>query len=1650
MLSTLHINELIDTRYLILKKIGKGGMSVVYQALDKETDKKVALKFLNPVNTLPYLELVVKFRNEVKVISKLDHPNIIKFHTTGDYNGVPYLVTELLQGDSLAGILKKGVKLSIKEALTLIGEVAEALHCVHSHNIIHRDVKPSNIFVVNSAITNPKVKLLDFGLAHIMELSNFEKNENMSGTFSYMSPEATGIIRKQLDERSDLYSVGVILYYLLTGQLPFQSSTAAELLHQIAAMRATPLNSLNPHLPDVIVHIVNRLLAKDQDERYQSANGLLHDIKKYLKNERHFTIGEGDKNEIRLSYQTKFVGREEELTKLKGLINKAARRQGGICLIGGEPGVGKTRLVKAIKEYVYIRGYNKGEIFIESHCMAQENKVPYQAFKHALDEFIQKITKAGLEERTQETKRIRGLAGELGAVLMRLNPNLRELLGSVPELPSLEPEKENIRFTITAAHFICNLIREDQVGILFLDDLQWADEGSLRLLEHIGNHIGTSNLLILGTYRSNEVDEHHPLNRIKKNTKSRGDNITDILIAPLSRDRVMNMVANLLKSKSEYVQKLARYISDKTAGNPFFTITLLKEIVEQKAITWEQGNCAIDQDKINSLDLPNNILDMMLVRTKNIPADLEDLLEISAVVGKEFRVYLLYNLIDKKNHTEVMQLIDQAVARNLLEHSLSDKGKIRFAHDRIRESFLAKISKQKYVTYHLQIASFFLKNYKVEEEKNLFQLTYHLMEGKDEKNGLQYALLAGAKAKKNYASNDAITYYVYAKKILEKNNTKNKEYIDLLEKLGECYKITGNFNSALETLELCNTLVPNKNSIHKSRILAKIGDTLFEKGEVERSFYVLEHALNLSGIKIPNGNIAITSRLLSELLLQINPFRTFFSRISIKNNNVMSNADIIPLRLLNILYKWYFFKDMKKSLYCHLKCLNLAEKMPPSSELAHCYVLGCVIWASIPLESKSERYAKLAIDTAQMTGDRLREGTAYAGFSLALLILNKPCEGLKYAQKGIQLLKGLGEYLDLGVAYAFRVQNGLLIGKLNSSLAISEEFIALSSEAKVLQNLGWALITKGKSQFLLGNVSDSTVSELKRAYELMKETRDNANMLFSLSTLASLYLRQKKYLLAIKTIEKVVALFPTHYSNGAWTLDLFPLGAQIYLDSIISTLKLSNKDRKKFFKRAHWFCKKSLKWSKKFKFIKGWACQVNGTYLWLIGKKKAGIRCWQQGITFLKEETQDKYRIAYIQQEMGSLLLEEKDAKLKKKAKDCLAEAQNIFKDIGAEKDHKNTLLLLGIKETLPSPQQIFNEQETTPQQKFSSERKIITALETSRYLSSILDLDELLEKIMDKAIELLGAEKGILFLYPENKNIPKELKVRVARNIEYIEAEEDTFFTSRSVIKKVEKEKKPLIIEDAVTDNAFKEQISVINYSLRSVLCVPIQHRNTLLGVIYLDNRMITGLFNKEDLWVLELISSQAGVSIENARLFKKSVMDALTEIYNRAYFDNFLLESSEKSWREKTTLSLILIDVDNFKIFNDSYGHQVGDTVLQTVAQIISSKVRKHDVAARYGGDEFAVILPDTDKQQAGLIGKEINTAVRDHKMMHQTDNGPVALNITVSIGVAEMSENDRTALIKDADNALYEVKKLGRNCVVIWGNNYSLISNSIPTVS
>ncbi|MBU1077590.1 MAG: sensor domain-containing diguanylate cyclase, partial [Spirochaetes bacterium] len=375
--------------------------------------------------------------------------------------------------------------------------------------------------------------------------------------------------------------------------------------------------------------------------------------------------------------------------------------------------------------------------------------------------------------------------------------------------------------------------------------------------------------------------------------------------------------------------------------------------------------------------------------------------------------------------------------------------------------------------------------------------------------------------------------------------------------------------------------------------------------------------------------------------------------------------------------------------------------------------------------------------------------------------------------------------------------------------------------------------------------------------------------------------------------------------------------------------------------------------------------------------------------------------------------------------------AIDLFTEIEAKQYMKRTAKVLGITDKLSG------DIEESMQERLKVERRMTTVLDTSRYLSSILDLDELLERIMDKTIEMVGAERGILFLYPEGTRGEKgNLAVKVVRNVDKNEIESAAFGTSLSIISRIEEEKKSLIIEDAGTDISLKEQASVVKFGLKSILCTPIMARGEMLGVIYLDNHLVTGLFKERDLWVLDLISNQAGVSIENALLYKRAVTDGLTGLYNRIFFDNYLINSVNEALRYKKNLSLIIIDIDHFKEFNDNYGHQTGDEVIKRVSSSLLKNVRTSDIAARYGGDEFVVILPETDTKGGKIAAEKIREAVLKNKIMFKKKGKEKELTITLSMGVASLArDDDRLGLISKADKALYISKEKGRNRVEVF---------------
>ncbi len=431
----LYTGQTINKRYKILKLLGEGGTSLVYKAGDNKTGIPVAVKFMKEKVTTKFIEDIIRFKREIEIVKRLNHPNIIKVYEVGEFNNRPYIITELLEGESLDTIIKTKGILPLELSLEIIRQLASALSYVHSMGIIHRDLKPGNIFLIekNDLVC---LKLFDFGIAYILELGEINNDEEVAGTFGFMSPEATGLLNKRVDERSDLYSLGVIMYTLLCGIPPFKGNEINKLLHQQVALIPPELNRVNKKIPSKINAITMKLLLKDPDARYQSATGLLHDIEKYLNGEFDFIPGTND-SKVRLTYNIKPIGREEELQKIKISFDKARKGSGCMVLIGGEAGIGKSSLVEEISKYIY----GQDAFFIRSRCMDQQSKAPYQPFRDLIDDYIRQIEKTDSTKFHQELENLKQAAGDFKEILIGLNPHLEKYLGKAEKIMPLEPER---------------------------------------------------------------------------------------------------------------------------------------------------------------------------------------------------------------------------------------------------------------------------------------------------------------------------------------------------------------------------------------------------------------------------------------------------------------------------------------------------------------------------------------------------------------------------------------------------------------------------------------------------------------------------------------------------------------------------------------------------------------------------------------------------------------------------------------------------------------------------------------------------------------------------------------------------------------------------------------------------------------------------------------------------------------------------------------------------------------------------------------------------------------------------------------------------------------------------------------------------------
>lgn len=1441
------VGKTINSRYHITKQLGEGGMSQVFQARDRHKDLNVAIKLMKKSLTSTYLEDLIRFRREIEIVSKLKHPNIIEVYGQYEYENTPFIVMELLVGQNLSKLLENGTRFSIDEIIVIIQQLAEALNYVHNHGIIHRDLKPSNIFINEQN----QLKLLDFGVALVMELSAIHEGKMIAGTFGYMSPEATGILDKRIDERSDLYSLGVIFYHLTTGVPPFKGIEINQLLHQQVALIPTRPKRINPEIPTILEEIILKLLQKDPDLRYQSARGLLADLKCFKAGEYDYEIGSKDQK-IKLTYQTRLVGRDHEFRKVENLFDGAVKGNGSICLIAGEAGIGKSRLVEDIRAYVY----EKNGLFIRGRCLNYENKFPYQPFKDAIDEFVNKIIYLNKEAATREIQRLKAVLGDLSGIVVNLNTRLEKLFGETKELIPLEPERENQRSLLVLSDFFCNLTDQNQACVLFLDDLQWADESSLNLLSEILRKINHSNLLVLGTYRNNEIRAGHKIEFISKSAAEHGYHLETIELKPFDHLKVNQLIDNILGEKNES-RELSDYIFKKSNGNPFFAINIIRELVETKVIQWEEGIWKKEIQKLNEIPVSHSLIDIILRRIENLSEKQRELLAQGAVIGREFEIELLYRLTSLTK-IEVVNMIDDFIAIQLLERS-SEHGRVLFVHDRIRDAFYHTLEEGEKRQIHFQIAQAIEVMSQGRYDKVIYELAYHYVESGDQEKALTYVIPAAGKAQNSYANEEAIKFYEIGIEMLEQNNRKNSpEWFTANEELGKIYLIIGKNDEAIAIAKnLLNSAV-DRNT--KARLFKTIGIAYFKKGDWVNCENTLSFALNLLGERLPQNLAQRFLAVLKEFIVY--GFRDLVLKHLFRRREITS----VDERKQEIIWTYeplswmYMLNDNGKLIYNLIRQLNVADaSFAKTKEAALVNAEFGGFLMGVSLFKLAYKYHQKSLRLRKILGDEWGEAQSLQFLGYQYAWQGNPLESMHHFELAVAKFKKMGDLWELGMTI-----NGLsfyyyYMGNYEKSITLFNQYLDLSNRLKDNYGIYSAKINMSRCYIETG--------DLTKAESLLNEVLNSKDTTITslpfLLCVGNLLLGMLKIEVNLdKAIEYLEAARKVDKSNlliKNYTSQIYPYLAEAYLRLITRTTTGSHHISQPEQARLKSMCKEARKQAKPWVTQYGNALLVSAKYFMLINQPQRAKQYFFKSIVH-QQKNNLRYQLVRSYFEYGNFLNQTN----KSEAIIYYRKAHEIATEINAKIYIQKCRELLGINHPVENQETLV---ELTAQNRLKSDRRLETVLTNSADISSILDTDELLEKIMDNAIELVGSERGILWLYSEND---RNLELKVLRNVSQGEFEKG-FTASISIISRVEAEKQPIIISDASIEDDYKMQSSVVLHGIRSVLAAPIMLRGTMLGILYLDNNLVSGLFGEEDLKVINLLLNQAGISIENARLYSR-----------------------------------------------------------------------------------------------------------------------------------------------------------------------------------
>src|SRR5688572_287026 len=689
--------------YRPVERIHESSAAVVYRAKRASDGACVVIK-RSQGHSVSARQLT-RYRNEYELLRSLDCRGVVKAHELLRHDGQVALVLEDLPGRSLRAWIESATEAPIRQRLTVAIQLAEIVASVHAANVIHKDVSSHNVLYDPAGRS---CTLIDFGIATRLrsEESNFKAAAALEGTLAYIAPEQTGRMNRSLDYRADLYSLGVTLYELFTGELPHKSADQLEMVHFHIAVKPIPPCDRNARVPESLSDIVLKLLQKEPEDRYQSAAGLVADLRRCLaavdagRPADRFALGSADIAD-RFDPPQKLYGRAAETNALLASFERVARGGVETVTVAGQPGIGKTSLVQEIYQPITRqRGY-----FVSGKFDLLQQNVPFSALVTALQDLVQQLLTEGEEEITAWREAIDAAVHPNGQLIVDVVPALELIIGPQPRVPELEGLEAQNRFHLAFQNFVQLFCKKSHPLVLFLDDMQWADSASLNLITRIVSARATEALLLVLTYRHSEVEANHPFLLAVREQRKQGVPVQQIELAPLGVRDVAEFVADTLHQDAATAMPLAEVIQQKTGGNPFFMRQFLRALYGARLITFDRATKRFRYDvaAVKSAAITENVAELLATELERLPESTRQTLRVAAVIGGRFELRLLAN-VQRQSAAATNESLRPAVEAGLVVpltglesvdvNALQSPlvyGRFAFRHDRVQQAAYATL-----------------------------------------------------------------------------------------------------------------------------------------------------------------------------------------------------------------------------------------------------------------------------------------------------------------------------------------------------------------------------------------------------------------------------------------------------------------------------------------------------------------------------------------------------------------------------------------------------------------------------------------------------------------------------------------------------------------------------------------------------------------------------------------------------------------------------------------------------------------------------------------------------------------------------------------------------------------------------------------------